>query len=274
LILSNMAWVRDRKHRPVLQLSVDGHQAHIRSEQKRELTRRGIVKGVDFLASEWRDQADHAFIQRDVEPGLAEVELAGCTDDPRVFALYEEMCRAIAADTWQPGPRSPASDWDRTEGASISTVTNDLAAQSQTETVLDRPLANEARTGEELEAAGVADDRDQTARLRQRHAGLAQQVFGAKVLAKERHIAELEAELAEPRDDYEQANWDCVRSTADHADAKGRLEQSRNRLRTASSRLSGLQRDIREHGRKLSELQAEAQGADSQQAPAAGSAES
>ena len=111
MILSNVAWVRDRKHRPVLQLSVDGHQAHIRSEQKRELTRRGIVTGIDFLASEWRDQADHAFIQRDFEPGLAEVELAGCTDDPRVFALYEEMCRAIATDTWQPGPRSPASDW-------------------------------------------------------------------------------------------------------------------------------------------------------------------
>jgi hypothetical protein len=131
LILSNVAWVRDHKHRPILQLSIDGHQAHIRSEQKLELTRRGIVKGVDFLASEWRDQAEHVFIGRDVAPGLAEAELAGCTDDPRVFALYEEMCQAIAADTWQPGPRSPVSGWDRTEGASISIVTNDRAAQSQ-----------------------------------------------------------------------------------------------------------------------------------------------
>jgi chromosome segregation ATPase len=83
-------------------------------------------------------------------------------------------------------------------------------------------------------------------------------VVAANVLAKESHIAELQAELAEPRDDYEQANWDCVRSTADHADAKGRLEQSRDRLRTASSRLSGLQRDLREHDRKLTALQAEA----------------
>jgi hypothetical protein len=226
LIVSNVAWVRDRKRRPVLQLSIDGHRANIRSDQKRELTRRGILKGVDFLASEWRDQADHAFIKGDVEPGLAEADLVGCTDDPRVFALYGEMCRAIAADTWQPGPRPP-----------------------------------------------LVDGRGETAPLRRRQARVMGQPVIAKIAAKESHIAQLEAELAEPRGDYEQANWDCVRSTADHAHAKARLEQSRDRLRRASSRLSGLQRDLREHGRKLTELHAEAQGRNSQQAPPAGSRE-
>jgi hypothetical protein len=227
LILSNLAWVRDHKHRPILQLSIDGHQAHIRSEQKLELTRRGLLKGIDFLASEWRDQADHAFIEGDVEPGLAEADLAGCTDDPRVFTLYEEMCQAIAADTWQPGPRPPLVD----------------------------------------------DHGEKAALRRRRQTEVVGQTVTAKVAARESHIAELEAELAEPREDYDQANWECVRSTADHAHAKARLEQSRDRLRRASSRLSGLKRDLREHGRKLSELHTEAKASDSQKAPPAGSPE-
>jgi hypothetical protein len=103
LAITDVAWIRDHQHRLVLRLSVDGHPAHILSKQKVELTRRGIVKGVDFLASEWRGQAHHAFIRGDVS-GLSEKDLAGCTDDPRVFALYQEMCRAIAAGAWQPGP--------------------------------------------------------------------------------------------------------------------------------------------------------------------------
>ncbi len=106
LIITDVAWVRDHQHRSVLRLSIDGHPAHIRSAQKLELTRRGIVKGIDFYASEWRrERADHAFIRGEVEPGLAEADLTGCTDDPQVFALYDEMCRAIRAGTWQPGPR-------------------------------------------------------------------------------------------------------------------------------------------------------------------------
>jgi hypothetical protein len=238
LILSNVAWVRGHKHRPILQLSIDGHQAHIRSEQKLELTPRGIVKGIDFLASEWRDRADHVFIQRDVEPGLAEADLAGCTDDVRVFALYEEMCQAIAADTWRPGPRSPASDRDR-----------------------------------EPEVAARAGDQGEAARLQQRQAEVLEQVVATKVLAKESHIAERQAELAEPREDYDQANWECVRSTADHAHAKARLEQSRDRLRRASSRLSGLQRDLREHDRKLTALRAARIGGESEQAALAASQE-
>jgi hypothetical protein len=103
--ISNVAWVRDHQHHLVLQLRLDGQPAHIRSSQPVELTRRGLVKGVAFFASEWREQAAHPFIRGEVEPGLAETELAGCTDDPRVIALYEEMCQAIRDGTWQPGPR-------------------------------------------------------------------------------------------------------------------------------------------------------------------------
>ena len=111
MILTDVAWVRDHQHRPVLQLRIDGHPAHLHSKQQLELLRRGIVKGVDFFASEWRDQAHHPFIRGEIEPGLAEGDLAGCTDDPRVFALYEEMCRAIRDGTWRPGPRPlPAQD--------------------------------------------------------------------------------------------------------------------------------------------------------------------
>ena len=106
VIVSDVAWVRDHQHRLVLQLRLDGHLAHIPSGQKLELTRRGLVKGVDVLVSDWRrHKTAHPFIRGDREPGLAEADLMGCTDEPRVFALYREMCRAIAADTWVEGPR-------------------------------------------------------------------------------------------------------------------------------------------------------------------------
>jgi hypothetical protein len=106
MTITDVKWVRDRHDREVLQLRLDGQAAHIPSGQPVQLTRRGLVKGVDFLMSEWRMQRSvHPFIRRSIEPGLSEVDLAGCTDDPRVFALHEEMGRAIAASTWQPGPR-------------------------------------------------------------------------------------------------------------------------------------------------------------------------
>jgi hypothetical protein len=106
VIVSDVEWVRDRRHRPVLRLCIDGQLAHIPSGQQVELTRRGLVKGVDVLVSDWRrHQTRHPFIRDDLEPGLAEADLMGCTDDPRVVALYQEMCRAIAADAWRPGLR-------------------------------------------------------------------------------------------------------------------------------------------------------------------------
>jgi hypothetical protein len=105
VILTNVAWVRDHQHRCVLQLEIAGHPAHFSSKQKVELTRRGLLQGIDYFASEWRDQAKHPFIQGPLEPGLSEADLRGCTNDPQVFALHQEMCQAIAAGTWQPGPR-------------------------------------------------------------------------------------------------------------------------------------------------------------------------
>ena len=106
MTITDVEWVRDRRDRAVLQLCLDGHAAHIPSGQAVELTRRGIVKGVDFLMSEWRmKRSVHPFIRGSIEPGLSEVDLAGCTDDPGVFALHEEMGQAITAGTWQPGPR-------------------------------------------------------------------------------------------------------------------------------------------------------------------------
>ena len=42
-------------------------------------------------------------------PGLSERDLVGCTDDPAVFALFEQMCGAILAGTWRAGQRSIAA---------------------------------------------------------------------------------------------------------------------------------------------------------------------
>ena len=105
--ITDVAWARDRRDREVLQLRLDGHAAHILpGRQRSALIGRGIVEGVDLLASEWqRNGSTRPFIVGAVPPDLAEIPLAGCTDDPRVFALYQEMCGAIAAGTWQPGPR-------------------------------------------------------------------------------------------------------------------------------------------------------------------------
>jgi hypothetical protein len=108
LIITDVAWVRDRRDRQVLQLRIEGHLAHILpARQRRELIRRGIVDGIDLLASDWQgDWSTRPFIRGTIPPHLAASPLPGCTDDPQVFALYEEMCRAIRAGTWQPGPRS------------------------------------------------------------------------------------------------------------------------------------------------------------------------
>ena len=105
MIVTNATWARDHQHRRVLQLNLDGHPAHILSEQRLALTSRGLVKGIDVLASEWHRQVDHPFIQGQIAPGLAEADLIGCTNDPGVVALYEEMCAAIREGSWQPGPR-------------------------------------------------------------------------------------------------------------------------------------------------------------------------
>ena len=106
MIITNVAWTHDHQQRRVLVLKLDGHPAHIRSAQRLALTSRGLVRGIDYLTSEWRDQADHPFIQGPIAPGLSEADLTGCTNDPGVVALYEAMCGAIRDGTWRPGTRT------------------------------------------------------------------------------------------------------------------------------------------------------------------------
>ena len=109
MTLANVAWVRDHRGRPVLELDLDGHPAHIRSSQRIELLERGIVEGMVFFASERSGQFPNACMRGDGGMTLSDSDLVGCTDDPRVFALFEEMCRSILAGTWRPGPRSVAT---------------------------------------------------------------------------------------------------------------------------------------------------------------------
>jgi hypothetical protein len=109
LTITNVAWARDHRHRPVLKLELDGQPAHIPSGQKSKLLRRGIVEGVVFFTSQRSSQLPNAFMRGDFGPELTEGDLIGCTDDPEVFALFQEMCGAIRADTWRAGPRAPAA---------------------------------------------------------------------------------------------------------------------------------------------------------------------
>jgi hypothetical protein len=81
------------------------HSAHIRSSQKTDLTDRGIVDGIVFLDSERGSQLPNVYIRGDYAPTYQGLDLVGCTDDPGVFALYQEMCAAIRADTWREGTR-------------------------------------------------------------------------------------------------------------------------------------------------------------------------
>src|SRR5438046_925685 len=95
MLITDVGWVRDSQSHPMLQLRLDGRLAHISSLQSCELTRRGLVKGIDFLASKWQAEAGRGLIQGVLEPGLKPIDLAGCTDDPQVVALHQEMCRSI-----------------------------------------------------------------------------------------------------------------------------------------------------------------------------------
>ena len=109
MTITDVAWARDHRRRPALALELDGRPARIPSSQEARLVRRGIVRGMVSLASERSRQLPNASMRGDFGPELAAGDLVGCTDDPQVFALYEEMCRAIRADAWRPGPRAPAA---------------------------------------------------------------------------------------------------------------------------------------------------------------------
>ena len=103
--LTDVAWTRDHHGKPVLELKLDGHAAYIRSSQRTELTSRGIVDGIVFLNSERGSQLPNAYIQGDYAPAFLGLDLVGCTDDSRVFGLYQAMCDAIRTGTWHEGAR-------------------------------------------------------------------------------------------------------------------------------------------------------------------------
>jgi hypothetical protein len=103
--ITDVAWIRDHKGKQVLEPKLDGHPVHIRVSQKTELTRRGIVDGVVFLDSEQGAQLPNLYIQGDFAPEYEGLNLVGCTDNPEVFALYQEMCDAIRTGSWREGPR-------------------------------------------------------------------------------------------------------------------------------------------------------------------------
>ena len=105
MIIGDVAWVRSQRGLPTLELTLDGHPAHIRSRQKSELLRRGIVDGIIFLASERTAQVPNIYIHGDYWPEYDGLDLVGCTDDQGVFALYQQMCEAIRTDSWKAGPR-------------------------------------------------------------------------------------------------------------------------------------------------------------------------
>ena len=109
MTIANVAWVRDQRGRPVLELDLDGHPAHIRSSQRTEFLRRGIVEGMVFYRSERAGQFPNAFMRDVATTGLSEGDLLGCTDDPAVFALFGEMSRAVLNGTWRAGPQSPVA---------------------------------------------------------------------------------------------------------------------------------------------------------------------
>ncbi len=110
MAIADLAWGSDVRGRPVLELELNGHPACIQSSQRTELARRGLLDDMVLLTSERSSQVPGDCITGDFAPTFGGLDLVGCTDDPRVFALYQDMCAAIAADTWHAGPRpAPAS---------------------------------------------------------------------------------------------------------------------------------------------------------------------
>jgi hypothetical protein len=105
MTITDVVWSRDLRGRPVLELRVDGHSAYIHSSQRTELTDRGLVDGMVFLKSERSSQVPDDYITGDFTPTFEGLDLVGCTDDPQVFALYQEMCAAVSTDAWREGPR-------------------------------------------------------------------------------------------------------------------------------------------------------------------------
>lgn len=108
--ITDVAWIRDQQGRQALELKLDGQPVRIRVSQKTELTRRGLVDGVVFLDSEREARLPNLYVRGGFAPEYEGMDLVGCTDNPEVFALYQEMCEAIRTYRWREGSRpSPVS---------------------------------------------------------------------------------------------------------------------------------------------------------------------
>jgi hypothetical protein len=105
MTITDVVWSRDIRGRPVLELKLDGHPAYIHSSQRTDLTRRGLLDGMVFLKSERASQVPSDYITGNYAPDYEGLDLVGWTDNPQVFALYQEMSRAISTDAWHAGPR-------------------------------------------------------------------------------------------------------------------------------------------------------------------------
>ena len=107
MTVTNVRWALGRRGRRVLGLDLNGHPAHIHSSQRTELLRRGMVDGMVFFASERAAQFPNIHLRDDLVAAYAG-DLVGCTNEPEVFALHQEMCEAIGRGTWQAGHRPTA----------------------------------------------------------------------------------------------------------------------------------------------------------------------
>jgi hypothetical protein len=104
MTVTNVRWTLDQRGRRMLDLVLDGHPAHIHSSQKTELLHRGMVAGIVFCASDRAAQVSNIQMHGDGEAARAR-NLVGATNDPQVFALYQDMSEGIRRDTWPAGPR-------------------------------------------------------------------------------------------------------------------------------------------------------------------------
>ena len=103
--ITEVEWVQDRLGHCALDLRLDGHPAHFSSSQRSDLLERGILQGVTRFRSELPSLANNKYVRGAYAPAIGAADLIGCTDDPEVFDLFTDMCRAIRAGTWGAGAR-------------------------------------------------------------------------------------------------------------------------------------------------------------------------
>jgi hypothetical protein len=81
---------------PVLIVTIDGREARVAYEIKANLLSRGIV----FLGDECEDTLEPLVIEIDGHKHT----LRGCTDDPRVFAVFRSFLKRCNEGPFVPGP--------------------------------------------------------------------------------------------------------------------------------------------------------------------------